>query len=109
MRACSWISISQTDPRHQSLSFLEYYPKKDNDSLNKREITNALIFAVEEQRVPQTKEEIVTKYPNVFGEEVWQLGAEYRIKLDESVHQFNILLEELQFLLDLNWKKLWMT
>lgn len=58
---------------------------KDKDLLNKPKITNAPVFAVKGPRVRLTKEDIIKKFKNLFGETFGQLNGEYRMKLDESV------------------------
>ena len=61
----------------------------DNDEINKPATGCAPVYAVNNasnQALPTaiSKEDLVKKFPNVFGEGVGQLDGEYRIRLDET-------------------------
>ncbi|PFX15885.1 Retrovirus-related Pol polyprotein from transposon 17.6 [Stylophora pistillata] len=49
------------------------------------ETGSASVFAVDAPRSPLTKEELMSKFPDVFGDSLGQLDGEYKIKLDETV------------------------
>ena len=65
-----------------AMNIIQY---KDNDLLNKPETGSSLVYAVEDQPSPVTKEELMLKFPDVFGEGLGQLDGEYKIRLDENV------------------------
>ena len=44
------------------------YKDKDNDLLNKPKTGGSSIYAIEDQLSPVTKEELMLKFPDVFGE-----------------------------------------
>lgn len=58
---------------------------KDNDLLNKPETGGSSVYAIEDQSSPVTKEELMLKFPDVFGEGLGQLDGQYKIRLDETV------------------------
>ena len=58
---------------------------KDNDLLNKPETGGSSVYAIEDQPSPVTKEELMLKFPDVFGEGLGQLDGQYKIRLDETV------------------------
>ena len=58
---------------------------KDNDLLNKPETGGSSVYAIEDQPSPVTKEELMLKFPDVFGEGLGQLDSQYKIRLDETV------------------------
>ena len=43
------------------------------------------MYTVDDQKSPVTKEELMSKFPKVFGEGLGQLDGEYKIRLDETV------------------------
>ena len=57
----------------------------DNDILNKPQTDNAPVYAVQDQHTALTKQELLAKFPKVFGEGIGQLDGTYRIRLDETV------------------------
>ena len=64
---------------------------KDNDFIRKPETGSASVFAVDALHSPVTKEELMSKFPDdVFGDGLGQLDCKYKIKLDESVSQYNM-------------------
>ena len=58
---------------------------KDNDLLNKPKTGGSSVYAIEDQPSPVTKEELMLKFPDVFGEGLGQLDGQYKIRLDETV------------------------
>jgi len=58
------------------------YP--DNDELNKPDTGSAPVYALDEPG-PVSAEQLLSKYPRVFGQGVGLLEGKYRIRLDESV------------------------
>ena len=58
---------------------------KDNDLLNKPETGGSSVYAIEDQPSSVTKEELMLKFPDVFGEGLGQLDGQYKIRLDETV------------------------
>ena len=58
---------------------------KDNDLLNQPETRSSFVYAVEDPSSPVIKEELMLKFPDVFGEGLGQLDGEYKIRLDENV------------------------
>ena len=54
----------------------------DNDSLNRPDVGEALVYAVSQAKQPLTQAEIIKKYPQVFEEGVGCLEGEYHIRLD---------------------------
>ena len=65
-----------------AMNIIQY---KDNDLLNKPETGGSLVYAIEDQPPPVTKEELMLKFPDVFGEGLGQLDGQYTIRLDETV------------------------
>lgn len=65
-----------------AMNIIQY---KDNDLLNKPETGISLVYAVEDQPSPVTKEGLMLKFPDVFGDGLGQLDGEYKIRLDENV------------------------
>ena len=65
-----------------AMNIIQY---KDNDLLNKPETGGSLVYAIEDQPPPVTKEELMLKFPDVFGEGLGQLDGQYAIRLDETV------------------------
>ena len=58
---------------------------KDNDLLNKPQKDNAPVYALEDKPTALTKQELMAKFPKVFGEGVGQLDGIYKIRIDETV------------------------
>ena len=65
-----------------AMNIIQY---KDNDLLNKPETGGSSVYAIEDQPSPATKEELMLKFPDVFGEGLGQLDSQYKIRLDETV------------------------
>ena len=65
-----------------AMNIIQY---KDNDLLNKPETGGSSVYAIEDQPSPVTKEELMLKFPDVFGEGLGQLDGQYKIRLDETV------------------------
>ena len=65
-----------------AMNIIQY---KDNDLLNKPETGSSLVYAVEDQPSPVTKEKLMLQFPDVFSEGLGQLDGEYKIRLDENV------------------------
>ena len=65
-----------------AMNIIQY---KDNDLLNKPETGSSLVYAVEDQPSPVTKEQLMLQFPDVFNEGLEQLDGEYKIRLDENV------------------------
>lgn len=65
-----------------TMNIIQY---KDNDLLNKPVTGGFVVYAVDDQQSPVTKEELMSKFPKVFGESLRQLVGEYKIRLDETV------------------------
>lgn len=57
----------------------------DNDELNKPQDKQAFIYAVDSTKGPLTKESVIKKHPNVFGEGVGLLEGEYHIRKNALV------------------------
>ena len=58
---------------------------KDNDRIHRPSTGSASVFAVDAPRSPVTKEELMSNFPEVFGDGLGQLDGEYQIRLDENV------------------------
>ena len=58
---------------------------KDNDFIRRPETGSASVFAVDALHSPVTKEELMSKFPEVFGDDLGQLDGEYKINLGETV------------------------
>ena len=58
---------------------------KDNDLIHRPETGSASVFAVDAPHSPVTKEELMSKFPEVFADGLGQLEGEYKIKLDKTV------------------------
>lgn len=58
---------------------------KDNDLIHRPETGSASVFAVDAPRSPLSKEALMSKFPDVFGDGLGQLDDEYKIKLDEMI------------------------
>lgn len=65
-----------------AMNIIQY---RDNDLLNKPETGGSSVYAIEDQPSPVTKEELMLKFPDVFGEGLGQLEGQYKIRLDETV------------------------
>ena len=66
-----------------TMNIIQY---KDNDLLNKPETGGSSVYAIEDQPSPVTKEELMLKFPDVFGEGLGQLNGQYKItRLDETL------------------------
>ena len=63
----------------------------DNDELNKPQSGNAPVYSLERAtmekvtHVPITREALIKKYPDVFGDGVGKLAGEHHITLDNTV------------------------
>ena len=63
----------------------------DNDELNKPQTGSAPVYSLERTtmekvtHVPITREALIEKYPNVFGDGVGKLAGEHHIRLDNTV------------------------
>lgn len=53
--------------------------------LNKPETGSSLVYAIEDQPSPVTKEQLMLQFPDVFNEGLGQLDGEYKNRLDENV------------------------
>ena len=62
-----------------AMNIIQY---KDNDLLNKPKTDGSWVYAIEDLPPPVTKEELMLKFPNVFGEGLGQLDGQYTIRLD---------------------------
>ena len=72
-----------------AMNIIQY---KDNDLLNQPETRSSFVYAVEDPSSPVTKEELMLKFPDVFGEGLRQLDGDYKIRLDENhAHQMDKL------------------
>ena len=65
-----------------AMNIIQY---KDNDQLNKPKTDGSWVYAIEDLSPPVTKEELMLKFPDVFGEGLGQLDGQYTIRLDETV------------------------
>ena len=65
-----------------AMNIIQY---QDNDLLNKPKTDGSLVYAIEDLSPPVTKEELMLKFPDVFGEGLGQLDGQYTIRLDETV------------------------
>ena len=57
----------------------------DNDKLSKPVTGNSEVYALSSATSPLTKEQLIEKYPQVFGEGVGRLEGEYHIRLDTQI------------------------
>lgn len=64
------------------MGILSYHNK---DQLNKPETREAPVYAVQTQDTVRTKEQLVTRFPNVFNKGVAHLDGEYTIRLDPNI------------------------
>lgn len=65
-----------------AMNIIQY---KDNDLLNKPKTDGSWVYAIEDLPPPVTKEELMLKFPDVFGEGLGKLDGQYTIRLDETV------------------------
>ena len=57
----------------------------DNNKLNKPATRTSKVYTVSDDASPLTKEQLIQRHPNVFGEGVGRLEGDYCIRLDSQM------------------------